>query len=678
MSKQKGSKANSQSSTGLQGKQHVIALAQANRLTEARTACEKFCKKNKDDSEAWFLLGAIHGHMHNFKDAAACCRRAIKITPHVAMGHYNLGIALHRTHDYAGAVTSFQQAIRLQPDFAEAHHELGNSLQAKGEPVNAINSYKQAINFQPALAAAHLNLANTYRASDRKLDAITSYQDALKADSSLLEAHLVLSDLLTEQGQFDDAELHLREVVKLKPDYVEAKGNLGNLLQKRDRHEEAVSCYRAVLEKYPESAEAYFNLGNALRSMGETEEALASYKKAHQLNPQMASVLNNMGLIYLDQGELDEAIRLFEQSLEIDPLQAEARINLSKTLRDNGKLVEAAELLQDLLQDFPEHTEAHWDLSLVWLQAGNFLQGWQEYEWRLKGGGIATRPFPQSCWEGESLEGKTILVYAEQGVGDELMFASCFPDLIKLADHVIIDCDMRLASLFQRSFPGTTIRGGSQSSELNWLADLPPVDVQCAAGSLPRHLRPDLDSFPRHTGYLIPEPSTLAHWRERYKTLGTGLKVGISWRGGHVTKTKIRSTHLLQWRDILSVADMHFVNLQYGACETELAEIKQSLGVDVHDWEDADPLQNLDNFAAQVAALDLIISVDNATVHMAGALGIEVWVLQPFVPDWRWLTGRDDSYWYPSMRHFQQLKHSDWTPVISKVQKELELRSGNK
>jgi len=302
---------------------------------------------------------------------------------------------------------------------------------------------------------------------------------------------------------------------------------------------------------------------------------------------------------------------------------------------------------------------------------GNFSEGWPEYEWRWAGNGLSYRPFPQPVWEGEPLGGKTILVYSEQGVGDEIMFASCIPDLIERAGHVIIDCERRLAPLFQRSFPIATIHGGPQINDMSWLSGVPSVDVQVAIGSLPLYLRHNFDDFHRHSGYLVPEPTKLARWRKRFRELGSGLKVGISWRGGNPSKMRNRSTPLTLWSEILTSPGIHFINLQYGNCKDELAEAKQSLGIEIHDWEDADPLKDLDDFSAQISALDLVISIDNSTVHMAGALATPVWILLPFAPEWRWLTDRDDSYWYPNVRHFRQCTPDSWNNVFRNVTEEL-------
>jgi ADP-heptose:LPS heptosyltransferase len=201
-----------------------------------------------------------------------------------------------------------------------------------------------------------------------------------------------------------------------------------------------------------------------------------------------------------------------------------------------------------------------------------------------------------------------------------------------------------------------------------WLKDAPPIDRQIPIGGLPRLLRAGLTAFPRHHGYLVPDPGFQDIWRDRYAKLGEGLKIGISWRGGGLPAVKMRrSTTLDQWRDILKLPDAHFINLQYGDTTADRERARQQMGAVIHDWEDSDPLKDMDYFAAKVAMLDLVISVDNSTVHMAGALGVTAWVLQPFAPDWRWLREREDSPWYPSVRLFRADRPGAWEGVLSRI-----------
>jgi len=298
---------------------------------------------------------------------------------------------------------------------------------------------------------------------------------------------------------------------------------------------------------------------------------------------------------------------------------------------------------------------------------GDLAAGWDEYDWRFQEENVPDR-FRQPIWDGSDLRDCTLLVYGEQGVGDEIMFASCIGDLLQGVGGCIVECDPRLVPLFARSFPGAQVVPGPRESGVFVRHPLPPFDVRIPMGSVPRYTRRTLDSFPNARGFLVPDADMKRKWQARLAETGEGLKVGISWRGGRKRTTiEKRTTTLDEWLCLFGVPNVCFVNLQYGDCGEELSHLQQQHGVHVHDWDDADPLTDLDSFAAQVAALDLVISADNSTVHMAGAVGVPVWTLLPFSPDWRWMLDRSDTPWYPSMRLFRQRNQGNWNTVLREV-----------
>ena len=250
------------------------------------------------------------------------------------------------------------------------------------------------------------------------------------------------------------------------------------------------------------------------------------------------------------------------------------------------------------------------------------------------------------------------------------MFASCVGEIAAWAERCVIECDPRLVPLFERSFPTAhciakepTARPGPSHVD---------VDLQVPIGSLPRFLRTSAAAFPQRHSYLTPNRQQQTRWRERLAALGTGLKVGISWRGGKDAETRRkRSTDLHDWSDVLGAEGVCFINLQYGETADEIHSLQRQRQLIVNDLDGVDPLVDLDGFAALISALDLVISVDNANVHLAGALGVRVWTLLPLASDWRWLLDRDDSPWYPSMRLFRQVPGGDWQHLFSRVAAEL-------
>ncbi len=645
-------------------KQRIVALAQADRLQEAKALALRACHAGRGDAEAWFLLGSVHGGLQEFEPAAECFRRAIGLQPDAPIAHYNLGIALIRIGNYDGAITSLREAVRLSPEWPDAHHDLGNALLSAGMMEEAMGSYRRAISLKPEFAAAHLSLANALSGLGQFRAAIAGYEAAKRLDAGLLAAYHGLANALHAEGRLEEAADQYRSLLRIESQQVAAHVNLGSLLEESGDLSGAEASYRAALGVQPNSSEAMYNLGKLLQGQDKPGVAAEWYRKALEVQPDLAPAHNNLGIVLLEEDAIEAASRHFKRAIECDPAQIEAHRNLAKSLRELGQPDRALDVLNKLIARVPELAEAHWDRALLWLLSGDFERGWPEYEWRWEGEGLRRRRFPQPLWDGSDLHGRTVLIYAEQGVGDEVMFASCFGDVMAQAGQVVIDCDPRLAPLFSRSFPAAIVHGGPQTDENGWLDKVPHIDTQAAAGTSPGFLRPSLRGFPQHDGYLIPDRHLVEKWRDRYTSLGSGTKIGISWRGGHVSQARKRSTRLEQWEALIGVDDAVFVNLQYGSRAREIDEFRQRYGLAINDWSDVDPLRDLDDFAAQIAALDLVISVDNSTVHLAGALGVPAWVLQPFAPDWRWLLGVEDSYWYPSVRQFRQSVRGDWAGVL--------------
>jgi ADP-heptose:LPS heptosyltransferase len=310
------------------------------------------------------------------------------------------------------------------------------------------------------------------------------------------------------------------------------------------------------------------------------------------------------------------------------------------------------------------------------LSLGDFEQGWKKYEYgkfTTKKDRITAKT-PYTPWNGESLNNKTILITAEQGVGDEIMFASCIPDVInQCPKQIIVECDSRLAPLFKRSFSQIITLERKERNKADWLKRIDKIDFHVSIGSLPKNFRQSISSFPSRRSFLTPDSMIRNKWKKRYNELGEGMKIGFSWTGGAKGSNKrIVATTLKQWMPLFRM-NAYFINLQYGEHSEELQQLEESTGIHIYDWEDADPLTNLDNQAAQISELDLVISFPNTAVHLAGSVGTPTWVLLPFTPDFRWISNREDSPWYSKIRLFKQHQYGDWASVFSKVENELDV-----
>lgn len=472
-------------------------------------------------------------------------------------------------------------------------------------------------------------------------------------------------------GNRDQAACCYRQAIENEPNLAEAHFRLANLAADSGDIAEALKCYTAARRLRPDVADVHLNIGTLLKDQGDFREAERCFREALALDADSALANNNLGTVLQFRGAFPAAEDCYRKAIAVAPAFAGAWINLGNLLADVGRIDDATSCFDTALRIAPGSREARFNRALAWIRSGNLRDGWREYESRF-GHKVVQRSFPFRRWNGPGDHVAALLVYAEQGIGDEIMFASCLPEVFPTCRDCFLECEPRLTRLLARSFPAANVFARPVDALLQRQAVLPPMDAQIPLGTLPMWLRNDWDAFPARRGYLRCDTDAVSRWKGRYRELGDGLKVGVSWRGGrelHVRRQ--RSTQLADWSPILQLDGFRFVNLQYGDCGKEIAALHASTGSVIHDWDDSDPLGDLDDFAAKVAALDLVITVDNSNAHLAGALGVDVWTLLPFAADFRWFAERDDSPWYPTMRLVRQTAPGAWHPVIARVAEDL-------
>ena len=480
----------------------------------------------------------------------------------------------------------------------------------------------------------------------------------------------VLGEILPKQERFADLVGVLDKIIQIEPNSAKVYCNRGVALQKLGELEEALASCDCAIRLEPNFSEAYYNRGITLSSLGRLQDALRSYDQAIKLKPQYAEAYSNRGNVLVDLGDSRQALESYDQAIKLKPQYAEAYNNRSNALKDLGRLREAIGECQKAIGMEPDYHQAHWNLSLLLLSSGDLKNGWIGYKHgqlkKRQKRRLTNAPYP--IWNGSSLEGKTILVTAEQGVGDEIMFASCIPDLINLRPKkVVVECDPRLDPLFKRSFCNIDIQHRTDQRDIDWVNAVGDINFQIASGSLPLFFRNDLGDFPLRKSFLEADILLRKKWRERYNTLGNRMKVGVSWTGGAAgSKERRKSLSLEQFLPLLRM-DADFVNLQYGDHSEKLEKLQKATGICLHDWPDANPLADLDNQAAQIAELDLVVSYDNATVQMSGALGKETWVLVYNPPFWLWMLERRDSPWYPAIKVYRKSIRGGWTKLMKEI-----------
>lgn len=586
-----------------------------------------------------------------------------------AIGHHQAG----RLKD---AETHYRALLRDDPKNVDALNLSGVLALQCGDADRAIALIQKAISQRDDVADFHNNIGEAYRARGDLDAAIKHFQRAILLVPNNADPHNNLGVALKANGSLEAAEAHFRRAIEVNGRHSRAHNNLGTVLRANGSPDEAVRYLARAIELDPAYADAHSNLGNVLAGLDRASQARTLYERALELDPDHAEALMNLGTLLKEQGEFDASTALYRQATARRPNHADAHFNLGINLAEAGDLEGACDAYHAAVTHAPNHVGAQANLARLLLLMGRFAEGFDGWEWRWREPATWLRTLDHPHWAGEQLTGKTLLIWGEQGVGDELMLASVLRDAVDAAGHVVVECDPRLTPIYSRSFPDTEFVGRVEPPSARLSAD--DIDLQCALGSLCRWLRRDGAAFDRPKPYLAADESKTKAIRTRYDALGREPKIGIAWRskpkGAAIENLRFsesKSIDLEGWAPILRTPDVRFVNLQYGDCRADLAAVREGLGVDVIHDDEIDQMTSMDDFAAQIAALDLVISGSNTTVHLAGALGRPVWTMIPFVPDWRWQMSRDDTLWYPSMTLYRQPARGDWATVIQHVAEDL-------
>ncbi|HIN30997.1 TPA: tetratricopeptide repeat protein, partial [Candidatus Poribacteria bacterium] len=626
---------------------------------------------NPRNADALHLLGVVAYQVGRHEIAVNLITHAIEIDPQQVEAYNNLGIVFKEQKKLEKSIQTYHKAIEINPDHAEAHYNLGNAYQEQGKSEKSIQAYHKAIKIQPDYAEVYNNLGIVFKEQGKSEKSIQAYHKAIEIKPNYAEVYNNLGIVFKEQGKLEKSIQAYHKAIEIKPNYAEAYNNLGNAYQGQGKSEKSIQAYHKAIEIKPNYMQVYNNMGNAYQEQGELELAIQAYHKAIKIQPTHIEAYNNMGNAYQEQGELKPAIQAYHKAIKIQPSSAEAHNNLGNAYQEQGELKPAIQAYHKAIKIQPNFAEAHNNLGQILLLLGNFHQGWEEYEWRwqCRNSPAGERNFPQPLWNGSNLHGKSLLVWTEQGIGDEIMFANLLDSLKKIGTNIIVECEKRLVPFFQRSFP--EIQFAPRENPPNSRLLNSDIDYQIPIGSLGQWLRTDEDSFKQNRqSYLTTCAEKSEQIQKRYQSLADdNILVGISWKsiGIKQRQTLSKSTALKDWTSILSQRDCHFINLQYGDTEPELEQFQAVTGLRIYHDQEIDPLQNLDDFAAQVSALDLVISTSNTTAHIAGALGKRVWTLLPYMPDWRWMLNRNDTLWYPCMRLFRQHTIGDWNDVFQRV-----------
>jgi tetratricopeptide (TPR) repeat protein len=559
------------------------------------------------------------------------------------------------------AAAAFVQALRLRPDQAEWHEHLGVALAQQRQFAEAEATFRIAVRLDPSRGSAVRNLIRSC-IDQRKWEAATSaIRDALEREPDAEDLVLRLAAVRCEARAFAEAEADLRRRLADRPDWEAGWHQLGVVLGEAGKLAESEQCFREEIRINPRSAAGYANLAAALGKCDRWAEAEAAGREATRLDPNHAGAWSNLGNALRDLGRPDEAIPVLQQAIRLAPQAAEPYGNLGLAMAMTGRTAEAVAWYERSLQLRGDAAEVRFNRAVALLGLGDYEHGWQEYEWRwrtdqMKG---TRRKFPVPAWDGSPPAGKTILLHAEQGLGDTIQFFRLASVLAERGATVIAQVPEPLIMLM-RTCPGV-------SDVLTPGGPVPAFDWNCPLMSLPLALRLKVADIPNRVPYLTASTASVEKWRSRLAG-ERGRRVGIVWQGNpnHIGD-RWRSVRLAQFESLAAVPGVRLIGLQTGPGHEQVAgtpavpllDLGPELGPD------------LDDLAGLLTNLDLVVAVDTAPVHLAGALGRPVWVALPLNNDWRWFSGRPDSPWYPTARLYRQARFGDWGPVFAELAGEL-------
>lgn len=623
-----------------------------------------------DFAEAHNNRGIVFLAQGNLEEAAASLQRSLSLKPDVATTHNNLGNAFRRLKKLDQAVASLRQALRLQPDLAEAHNNLGIALVEQGQLAAAVDSFQTALALKPDYPEACFNLATALHARGDLEATIFNLQRALQLKPDFAAAYNSLGVALKCAGRLNDAAVNLQQVLRLQPDFSAAYCNLGSVQIDQGQFDDAVISLQHALRLQPELAAAHYNLGLAFLNMGRPAESIPCLQQALRLRPDFAEAQLNLALAFRNREEPNAIIARFQRAVQLKPDSAAAHNNLGNALLQEGRLDEAVASLEQALHFKPDYAEARQNLGMAWLLGGNYEQGWPEYEWRLQCKPTALPQFEQPRWDGSPLEGRTVLLLAEQGLGDTLQFIRYTTLVRDRGGRVLAAIPNSLRPLLSRC-AGIDQFTSSNFSPPACPASLPEFDVYCPLLSLPGILQTTLATIPADVPYLFADADLKCHWQQELNNFSS-FRIGIAWQGDpHFWADRQRSIPLARFAPLVRFDGVQVFSLQKGFGTEQLeAFTERSAVVELGSRLDVRDGAFMDT-AAIMESLDLVITSDTAIAHLAGGLGVPVWVVLPFAPDWRWLLYRDDSPWYPSMRLFRQTESGNWDEVFERLVAEL-------
>lgn len=552
------------------------------------------------------------------------------------------------------AESLYRQIIQCEPFRFEAHVQLAVILSWRGQTQEAVKTFEHALRLKPDDAVVLFNYANVLYALQRPYDALENYGKALAITPDFLDALNNRAVLLCALDRFEEALITLDRAIALNPANVLAQHNRGVALAGLERFDKALDAYDAAIALVPNHADAWNNRGTILSKLQRFSEAVESYDRALSINPGRVDTYVNRGCALGEIKRFAQALASYDKALSLDPGSTAALYNRGVALTELKRSEEALLSYKQCVALEPNYTKANYNLGLCLLQLGRFEEGLRLYESRKQ----LPVHYPQPLWSGgQDIGGKTLLVRAEQGLGDIIQFSRYMALLRDKDIKIILAVQDNLIRLLR------SLRYDMKIVSPDW--PVPDFDYHVSLMSLPMVLRTTLESIPADIPYLAAEPELVRKWKDRIG--GAGFKIGIVWQSSASGAAIGKSFPLSQYAGLAKIPGVRLISLQKHDQADRMNDLPvEQLGAEFDGGSDA-----FIDSAAVMQSLDLVITSDTAVAHLAGALGRPVWVALKYVPDWRWLLDRSDTPWYPTMRLFRQPAIEDWDGLFVQMQSEL-------
>ena len=579
-------------------------------------------------------------------------------------------LSLYQNKDYANAENLALSISQKYPNHKYAWKILAAVFEQTNRNLEALKANQNALKIDPYDPEIYLCLGNNFHHQDKLEDAEINYKKAIDLNPNYLQALYNLGSILKKKQQFTDSVSLFQKVINLKPDFVNGYYSLGLTLIELGELSTALVNLKKVIELKPDYPQAFFNLGIVYRKLGKRIEALENLQQSINLNPNYIRAYNLIGVTFKELGRYEEALENFKSAINLDPNYAEAYNNLGNALKELGRFEESNRYFQKAIVLKPEYADAYDNLGRALMLNFDFQKAFELMEWRLKRDekNFIALKTSKPIWDG--IKKNRVFLWKEQGIGEHIMFSSMIPELHASTEKLIVECDPRLLSLFQRSF----------SHEIRFITDrieisVDDYDSHLPIGSLPFHFRKELNDFKKSSqGWLEADPVKTKYIREKILQNNSKKIIGLSWN----TKSSLplafqRNVKLEDLLLPLKNLDLKFINLQYGDVSKEISDLKVNHGIEVLETPDLDLFNDIDGLAALISACDSVISIDNLNSHLAGALNTRNQLLLPYVADERWGYKTNKSYWYDSITIYRQSVPGNWDDPILEVENNLKI-----